>query len=103
MLKNLLLFAAILFFIKSVPVYPQQDRWRKIKPIESKLSDVEAILGKAEKTEHRVTYALDEGVYSILYSYGPCELEMDWKVPEWTVIEVFYRPYDDLKLSILGI
>ena len=103
-LKILILWI-ILFSANSTSVFSQNLEWKNIEPIKSKLNNIELIFGKKGNKSHLATYNLDDGDYTIYYSYGPCQLsgEKDWNVPEWTVVQIFYSPNDPPKLSSLGI
>jgi hypothetical protein len=104
MLQNVFLLIAAVLIINPLSIYSQTDKLSKIKPIESKLEDVEAIFGKSEKRSHMLTYETNDGKYTIFFSYGPCELgKYDWNVPEWTVVKIYYTLYKSLKIKSLGI
>lgn len=114
----------ILLLIVSFVVNAQTENWKKIKPIESNINDVEKILGPKINRDYFLRYKADDGIYFISFSDGKCVTEwkeewnsdlgelpplkdgtklIDWKIPEWTVEKLSFYPKESLSLSSLGI
>lgn len=75
----------------------QAPEWKRIVVLQSTRSDAERLLGKSKDQGYLVYYPLKEGGLHIEYSDGSCQPGQDsgWNVPEWTVIEVTYSPFEN--------
>src|SRR6267142_651739 len=75
----------------------QDAKWKEIVVLRSTRADVEKIMGKAVEHAFIVHYPLKEGSLHIEYSDGLCEAGQyrAWNVPEGTVIEVAYTPFEN--------
>jgi hypothetical protein len=82
----------------------ENDRWKELVILQSKRADVEKIMGKGEEHGLIAYYSLKEGSLHVEYSDGHCRPGQyrGWKVPEGTVIEIVYTPFNGpLKFSSL--
>ena len=87
---RLLMAPALLVLVHS---FANAQDWRKIAPLISTRSDVEALLGRAEGAFSAV-YQLKDGSLFIEYSSGLCRPERrgGWNVPENVVVTVSFSP-----------
>ena len=78
------------------------QEWRKIVPLNTSRTNVEAMLGPASEN-FEVVYPLKDGNLSIEYSTGPCKTGQKggWNVPKDVVISLFFSPRHPKKLSEL--
>jgi len=75
----------------------QNNRWKEIVILRSTRADVEKMMGKGEERASIVYYPIKEGSLHIEYSDGHCRPGQyrGWKVPEGTVIELTYTPFNN--------
>lgn len=108
-----LISAALFFVLVASNVLPtqkvgqtQEPKWKQIVVLKSTRADVERLLGKSKYQGYDASYDLEEGYLFIEYTaFNFCEngKSFGWKVSEWTVIEVTYRPHDPPQLSSLNL
>jgi hypothetical protein len=81
--------------------------WRHgITLFQSTKVDVEKLLGKPIGENYGVTYKLKDGIlYLNYYDFDHCKsqatVDADWKLPEWTVTEIEFRPDHELTFASL--
>jgi hypothetical protein len=78
--------------------------WRKILPMTSTRTQVEAVLGPTQGA-YSVIYQLREGSLFIEYSSGPCSVERKggWNVPENVVVSLSFSPRHKKRVADLKI
>src|SRR5690349_1071034 len=76
--------------------------WRKIAPLISTRSEVEALLGPSDGAFSAI-YQLKEGSLFIEYSSGPCRPERKggWNVPENVVVSLGFSPKHKRRIASL--
>lgn len=77
-------------------VVNQTDRWKDITILRTTRAEVEKMMGKGEEHAFIIFYPLKEGSLHIKYADGRCRPGQyrGWKVPEGTVIELVYTPFN---------
>jgi hypothetical protein len=80
------------------------QEWRKIAPLVTTRTDVEAILGPASDG-FEVLYQLKDGKLSIEYSTGPCSSGQKggWNLPQNVVVSLHFVPLHAMKVSKLDL
>ena len=77
--------------------------WRKIVPLKSTRTEVEALLGAAQGA-YSAIYQLREGSLFIEYSSGPCRPERKgWNVRENVVVSLSFSPRHKKRVGDLRI
>src|SRR5258708_1398707 len=85
---------------------PDADWRHKVVLFQSRKADVEKLLGRPVGEPDGGTYRLNDGIlYLDYYGFDHCKarygFKADWNLPEWTVIEIEYRPTEEAKFSDL--
>jgi hypothetical protein len=80
----------------------------KITLFKSTKMDVEKSFGKGTGQNYGAMYKLKDGILDLeYYRFDHCkdrdELSADWKLPEWTVVEIKYHFDNQVKLSSLNL
>jgi len=123
-MKKNVFCTTLLLLAMFIPGTSQTGVWRKIRPVESTIKNVERILGPAREKDYFVRYEISEGVYYVSFSDGRCTTQwkeewnsklggleplkegtelLDWNLPEWTVERIDYTPNEVLAVSSLGL
>jgi hypothetical protein len=74
----------------------QNELWKEIVTLRSTRAEVEKMMGKGEEHAFIAYYPVKNGGLHIEYSDGRCRPGQyrGWKVPEGTVIELVYAPFN---------
>ncbi len=94
-------------FALAQPKFPELEKIKKIKLLESMREDVKKIFGDADEESDGDYYSTDDLGIKIKYSEGDCSEENggEWNIPEGRVTEILVRFNDtvtpkDLKLDL---
>ncbi len=96
-MKNLVIVAvfclAMCSFASAQSSFPELDKVKKIKLLESTRADVKKIFGEYNKDSEGGSYSTDNVIIRISYSSGDCSDDSDenWNVAEGLVTEIFVQ------------